>query len=393
MALALALRRQGADVRVATHERFRGLAESYGVPFAALPGDPAAMMATEAGRRAIASGKNVARFLAAFRQLTAELAVDSWDAALAALADREVLVFSTFAFQGHYLAQHLGIRGIAAHLQPLLPTAAFASPALPRPLPGRLLRRWSHHAAIAMFWRQARPGAVALAQHVPEMVVPRRAPFAEHLATHLALVAVSPRVVPRPPDWPPAVHLTGYWRLPLPPGFAPPADVAAFLADGPPPIYIGFGSLSQPDPAGLRELVEAALAQLGRRGIVQRGWSGIGGPSSSPQIHVLEDDIPHAWLFPRVAAVVHHGGAGTTAAALSAGVPSVVVPHFGDQWFWAERVRQLGAGVQIARRGLTASALSRASAQALAQRFPTALAEQLVADDGAAEAARLVLGG
>lgn len=392
VALALALQAEGADVRLATHERFRALAESYGVPFAALPGDPAAMMATEAGRRAIASGKNVGRFLAAFRRLTEDLAVDSWDAARAAMADCDVLVYSTFAFQGHYLAQHLGIRAFAAHLQPLLPTGAFASPAMPRPLPGRVLRRWSHQAAIAMFWRQARPGALALARHVPDLVVPPAAPFAEQMASTPALIAVSPRVVPRPADWPPSVHLTGYWRLPLPPGFTPPADLVAFLQDGPPPLYIGFGSLSQPDPTALRELVESALARLGRRGIVHRGWSGIGGPASSLKVHVLED-MPHRWLFPHVAAVVHHGGAGTTAAALTAGVPSVVVPHFGDQWFWAERVRQLGAGVEVARQSLTATSLATAAARALAREFPDALASELAAEDGARDAARVVLGG
>lgn len=391
VALALALQRQGADVRLATHERFRPLADRYQVAFAPLPGDPAELMATAAGRRALTSGRNVGQFLTAFRQLTEHLALPTWDAAETAMRDRDVLVYSTFAFQGHYLAQHLGIRAVAAHLQPLLPTGAFVSPALPFPLPGRLLKRWSHAAALQLFWRQARGGALRLTERVPGLVVPRDAPFAHMLRDEECLVAVSPVVVPRPRDWPPQAHLTGYWRLPPPPHFTPPPALAAFLEDGPPPVYVGFGSLAQPDPARVRTLVDAALARVGRRGVVHSGWNGIAGVGSST-VHVVED-VPHAWLFPRMGAVVHHGGAGTTAAALSAGVPSVVVPHFGDQWFWAERVEQLGAGVSVARRRLTADRLAAAVVAALDRPFPTPLATALAAEEGADAAARVVLGG
>ncbi len=390
VALALALKRRGADVRLATHERFRPLADRYEVAFAPLPGDPAELMATPAGRRALSSGKNVGRFLTAFRQLTEHLALPTWDAAQAALQDCDVLVYSTFAFQGHYLAQHLGVRAVAAHLQPLLPTSAFASPAMPFPVPGRLLKRWSHDAVLRLFWQQARPGALRLAARVPGLVIPRDMPFAHALRDEECIVAVSPSVVPRPSDWPPQAHLTGYWRLPPPPDFTPPPALVAFVEETPPPIYVGFGSLAQPDPTAVRTLVEAALARVGRRGVIHSGWNGIAG-ASSPAIHVV-DDIPHAWLFPRVGAVVHHGGAGTTAAALSAGCPSVVVPHFGDQWFWAERVEHLEAGVSVPRRRLTADRLAAAVAAALARPFPAALAARLAAEDGADAAARVVLG-
>ena len=391
VALALALQRQGADVRLVTHARFRPMADRYQVPFASLPGDPAELMATAAGRRALTSGRNVGQFLTAFRQLTEHMALPIWDAAAAAMQDRDVLIYSTFAFHGHYLAKHLGMRAVAAHLQPLLPTGAFTSPAMPFPLPGPLLKRWSHAAALQMFWRQARAGALRLTERVPGLVVPRDIPFADVLRGEECLVAVSPAVVPRPRDWPPEVHLTGYWRLPPQPDFTPPPGLAAFLEDGPPPVYVGFGSLAQPEPDRVRSLVDAALARVGRRGVVNSGWSGIAGVDSST-VHVVED-VPHAWLFPRMAAVVHHGGAGTIAAALCAGVPSVVVPHFGDQWFWAECVQRLGAGVSVARQRLTVDALAAAITAALGRPFPVALRTRLAEEDGADAAARIVLRG
>jgi len=162
--------------------------------------------------------------------------------------------------------------------------------------------------------------------------------------------------------------LTGYWFLPQPPAWQPPAVLQAFLAAGPPPVVITFGSiLGGRNPDQMTGLLAAALTQSGHRGLIYRGWGDLGNSPLPPTVLAI-DAIPHDWLFTRCAAVVHHGGAGTTAAALRAGVPSVVVPVFGDQQLWAERICALGAGPSpLPRRQLTAARLATAIDQAVTQ--------------------------
>jgi sterol 3beta-glucosyltransferase len=392
LALATALQRRGAAPTLVTHERFRPLARHHGIGFAPLPGDPAALMATRAGQRALKSRKNFVRFLAEFHRVGRELADAGWDAALEGVRGSDALVYSTFAYQGYYLAQALGIPSLGAHLQPVFPTGEFASPAVPFPLPSKMLRRLSHVAAMALFWRFTRSTmADTLARRAPDLPRPTRSPVAELMRQAAPmLVAVSPTVVPRPHDWPPFIHQTGFWFLAVE-QYAPPPALAHFLAGGPAPVYVGFGSLQQPDPLAARRLVDEALLRAGRRGVVHPGWSGLDSSRGTADVFVLDEDVPHRWLFPRMAAVVHHGGAGTTAAGLLAAVPAVVVPHFGDQWFWADRVKGLGAGVVVPRPALTAERLADGIRRATSLKFPTPIAARIAAEDGAARAAAAVL--
>ncbi len=171
----------------------------------------------------------------------------------------------------------------------------------------------------------------------------------------------------------------------------PPQGLTEFLAAGPPPVYVGFGSMTNRSPRETAELVVAALTRSGRRGILATGWGGINAVSGSDQIYVV-DDVPHEWLFSRVAAVVHHGGAGTTAAGLRAGKPSVIVPFaISDQRRWGERVHALGVGpAPISRKQLSVERLSDAIA-AVARDGPmrlraTALGARIRSEDGVARA-------
>jgi sterol 3beta-glucosyltransferase len=150
-------------------------------------------------------------------------------------------------------------------------------------------------------------------------------------------------VISPPPDWPETAHVTGYFWLDTADGWQPPLALQAFLDAGAPPVYVGFGSMTGQDPEKLGTLVLDALHQCGQRGVLATGWGGLHTGQLPPDVFVL-DSAPHAWLFPRMAAVVHHGGAGTTAEGLRAGVPSVIVPFIVDQPFWGARVRALGAG-------------------------------------------------
>ncbi|KJR89124.1 glucosylltransferase family 28 protein [Sporothrix schenckii 1099-18] len=161
----------------------------------------------------------------------------------------------------------------------------------------------------------------------------------------------SPSLLPKPPDWGAEITVAGYFFSAATSGggYTPQPELAAFLAAGKPPIYIGFGSIVVDDPVGLTKTIVDAVGRLkGARAIVSKGWGGLGEGDAykgrSKDIFFLESDCPHEWLFPRMACVVHHGGAGTTAAGLRFGVPSVVVPFFGDQPFWGSLVAQAGAG-------------------------------------------------
>jgi len=203
------------------------------------------------------------------------------------------------------------------------------------------------------------------------------------------LLGVSPLIMPPPRDWPPHIHVTGYWFLPVP-AYEPPTTLQAFLDAGTPPVYIGFGSMSNRDPEGTMRVIVEALAQTGQRGVVYSGWGGLHSADLPSNIYLL-DGAPHDWLFPRMAAVVHHGGAGTTGAALRAGVPSSVVAHIGDQWFWGRRLHETGVGAAPMRRHefdvprLTATLNTLINDSTLRQRAAQ-MGEDIRAEDGVANA-------
>lgn len=157
-----------------------------------------------------------------------------------------------------------------------------------------------------------------------------------------SLTLISRHVMPRPPDWAEHHHLTGYLFYDDA-GWRPPAELVNFIHSGDAPIYVGFGSIQDRRPAETTRLILSALKKTRQRAVLLSGWSGLGQIDLPDTVYRL-DYAPHSWLFPRVQAVVHHAGAGTTAAALRAGIPSVSIPHSGDQPFWARRLYQLGAG-------------------------------------------------
>ena len=174
------------------------------------------------------------------------------------------------------------------------------------------------------------------------------------------LSAYSPRIIPHAADWPATVAVTWYYFLDAQIDWQPSPALQAFLAAGAPPVYIGFGSMAGRNPEQLATLVLEALAQSGQRGLLLTGWGGLR-PETVPDSVFVVDSAPHCWLFPRMAAVVHHGGAGTTAEGLRAGVPSVIVPFVLDQPFWGARVKALGLGPDpIPHKNLTADRLARA---------------------------------
>ncbi|NTV64344.1 MAG: glycosyltransferase family 1 protein, partial [Oscillochloris sp.] len=354
IALGLALRARGQPVRILAPADYAGLVTAYGLPFAPLIGaiselmDPAlALEALDSARSRLPLGF-AQRFVSQVSALLPRLAAD----ALAGCADAELIVASTLGcYVGRSIAEHLGLPLVPVHFHPFGATweqPDISFPAVPNGVPLRgLYYRLSHslaahglsqllHAPLNTARRQvlglprlSRLGAWRAVRHPPP----------------LALYAYSALLAPRPRDWPGYHRITGPWLLDQPSDWVPPPELAAFLADGPPPVYVGFGSiLAGRDPVGVAQIVAEALAQAGMRGLLYRGaWGDLDG-FALPDHLLRIGDTPHDWLFPQLAAVVTHGGAGTVVSALRAGAPPVVLPVFGDQRLWARRVAELGAG-------------------------------------------------
>lgn len=311
--------------------------------------------------------------------------------------DADAVIGSTLPFGALDAAEALGRPHVWAPVHALEPTRAFPNVFF-APFGARLhsaLNPWTHHIIRWVFWVlfggtvnrwRARHGLKP---------TPFGGPYAAWDARRLTTVyGFSAHVLPAPTDWPAWHHVTGYWFLDAPPDWRPPDDLLRFLESGPPPVYIGFGSMDDQDPERLQGLVLEALRLTGHRAVLLSGWLGLTAEGLPSSVYHL-DSVPHDWLFPRVAAVVHHGGAGTTAAGLRAGVPAVIAPFAADQFFWAGRLARLGVGVrgpgffQLSAEAL-AAALDRALTNAEMRRRAAELGEKIKAEDGVGTAVSIV---
>jgi sterol 3beta-glucosyltransferase len=288
-------------------------------------------------------------------------------------------------------------RLIHINLQPWVPTAEFPAmlPALsPRlPIPQSAYNRWGgEFVRRAQWWAM---GGSGNRLRTRDLGLPKQTWHSHRamLDATPSLLLVSQHVIPRPADWQPQHHVTGY-LFDDEPGWKPPPALLQFLAAGPAPVYIGFGSMRERDAVGATQFLLEAVQRAGVRAVLLSGWSRLGAASLPDEVLALSY-APHSWLFPWMAAVVHHGGAGTTAAALRAGVPSVVVPVMADQPFWGWRLHQLGAGTRpIPRARLTASKLAAAIVEATTNHGMQARAAELGAkiraEEGLGAAVRTV---
>jgi sterol 3beta-glucosyltransferase len=371
--LGTGLQAAGHAVTLATLAAFAPMAAGRGLGFQPLRGEFLELLQTPQGKAALVGKGNP---LALLRQVTPMLR-RILDDALAASEDAELVLYHPKALAGHSIAEKLAIPGILTLPLPLYsPTAAFPSPILPLGNLGPALNRLSHRVMVRLASASVR-GIVNRWRKDILGLPPARDELTLHGRPLLRLYGYSPAVLPTPADWDEYSVATGYWLLERPLGWEPPAALRAFLDAGPPPVYVGFGSMPAQDAARTTRTVLDALERAGQRGVLATGWGGLAAAELPPSVYLL-DEVPHDWLFPQMAAVVHHGGAGTTAAGLRAGVPTVVCPFFGDQPFWGRRVAALGAGPQpIPQRRLTVDALSAAIQTAVSDPSMHARAEAL----------------
>jgi sterol 3beta-glucosyltransferase len=378
-ALCRALMDAGHETRLLADGATLSMAHTLGVPAQNLAGDikgafrpgNALSDAMDKGHRV----KNMAQALAS----VANSHTESWmrDLTEAASGCDAILLSALASFVGLSVAEYLGIPGIGAGFIPITPTRAFPSPFLPPRWIPRALNRPSYRLVNNLIWhafRKATNAARATVCGLP----PRRKVWTDHPI----LYGVSPTLLSRPDDWPKNTHMCGQW-IPSVPQWLPPTALCDFLSAGEPPLYISFGSMAGFDHHKLLHAVMRAVG--GRRALFQPGWSGADSTSLPTNIFRISD-TPHDWLFPKVSFAIHHGGAGTSHSATRAGVPSVVVPFAGDQYFWAERLRQLGvAAAPIPAKHFDAAALRRAIkfAESPATRVRAAgLRAQMAGEDG-----------
>ncbi|MBZ3905683.1 MULTISPECIES: glycosyltransferase [Streptomyces] len=376
--------RAGHEVTLVTHARFEPLVAGSGVAFHSLPVDPREELESERGqglhRSSTGAGK-LYRVVGMARSLVGRMA---GDLVAAARTSDVLLLAGALAPLGHTIGQGLSLPTLGVNLQPLAPTREFAPPMIGVRSWGGLGNRAAGHAVNAavewIFTEEVRRLRAEYGLPRTGRVAARRG--RERLGRPV-FHGFSPRVVPRPGDWRTGLDVTGYWwpydredRLPGP--------LLDFLDAGPPPVFVGLGSATVPDAEWMSGEVVRALRAAGLRGVIQRGWGELRGEGDDM---FTVDEVPHSLLFPRMAAVVHHAGAGTTAAGLRAGVPAVPVPVQFDEAFWAARLAALGVSPgAVPLRGFTASALTAALLRATGDpsytRRARALADELRTEDG-----------
>ncbi len=385
----------GCAVAVAAHAGFEAPVRAAGLEFRALPVDPRAQLASAGGQRLVRSGNGLrgsAELLRMARRFVPELARGVLDAAQQG-ADVMLLSATTTPI-GQVVAEALELPSAGLFLQPLEPTRAFPPVVWGGTRGfGPVGNRLAGQAALLAVDRLFGPATRRLRR---ELGLPR-ASAGKLRRRHMregwpVFYGFSPSVVPRPADWVRTSEVVGYWWPHTAEDWRPPGALADFLAAGPPPVHLGFGSLVVPDPERLAATVAEAVRTARVRAVVQSGWSGLRVAGDDV---LTVDEVPHSWLFPRTAAVVHHAGAGTTAAGLRAGVPAVPVPAQLDAAFWAARLTALGVSPgPVPLRGLTAPRLAAAIRRAVEDPAPRRrarlLADRVAADDGAAAVLRFV---
>lgn len=368
VALGKGLAAAGHDVTIATHRSFESLIRENGLAFHQLSGDSEQFIKGAAGialrdkwRDPVSPIRFANRFLGPFmdRFLAETLAV---------CRDADAVLYWPFLRIGPSITEKLQVPSFAvAHYpMPYLSTGNFPN-AFFNPWP-RLERaffynRFTYAAARPFFWRLVREQLNRWRESLGlKPLTPREEARRVHGTPHI--LGFSTSVLPRPKDWPRDTHATGYWFLDTDPSEARPPGLDSFLAAGPPPVCIGFGSMTGRKPAELTELALEALRRANVRGVLLTGWGALRG-ATLPESVFAVDAVSHDWLYPRMAAVVHHGGSGTTAAAVRAGVPQIITPFGFDQALWGRRIEHLGIGpAPVAHTELSAERLTAAIVEA-----------------------------
>jgi len=402
-ALGLGLKRAGLEVQLTAFEEFRSLVEEHGMGFVPLSGNIRELLDQSVGKKMF-TGTALFDLIRLFRKLYSMMFTTVWQVSQG--CDLLISNAATSMFVDA-VAEKLQVPHIETSVFPGWPTRAFPSffgPWSPHlgdqssGLAGQMkgaVNRFSYKPVNWAVSLLLRPNLERCRRDI--LGLPKKKQKQSGVKPAPILAGFSRHVLPPPSDWEENIHVTGYWYLDHP-DYEPPPALRAFLDAGTPPVYIGFGSMPSENPEQVTDMVIQALAMAGQRGILLTGGGILGsGMEHQSSVHSVSfvESIPHDWLLPRTVAVVHHGGAGTTAAGIRAGVPSILIPVGADQRLWAYRVEKLGVGPHpIPRSRLTAESLSDAILQAVTDRAirqrSADLGEKIRAEDGVGEAVRII---
>ena len=397
LALGLALKNVGQTVRVAAFENYEDFVKSYGLEFFPIKGDitrMAASLSTKDARQA----DNPFKVILSFNKLKSfvvDIQQDFYNACLGS----DAIVYHPGAAIGYFAAQYLKIPAILATPFPMTPTADYPALIFYDTIRLGKIYNFSTHKIFEQIMWFASSSAVKQFWFKKFGKTPEKfeSPFGKQKTRqNPTIISCSKYVFPQPDDWPAHVETTGYW-FGEESNWQPDNRLLDFLQKGPAPVYVGFGSLGNPAQAvQTTQLVIDALQKSGQRGILATGWNGLSAQLEDiPEGILIIESAPHTWLFPRIAPVVHHGGAGTTAAGMRAGVPSIIIPHSNDQFAWGRRVFELGIGPKpIPRKELTSEKLSAAINFALSIDIRAVAKDfgiKIQSEDGAATAATIII--
>jgi sterol 3beta-glucosyltransferase len=397
IALGVALQATGDyRVRIAAFENFEDLVKDSGLEFYPIAGDVSKIAADSQIQKAMAAD-NPLKIIFSFKEMQSyvfALQKNFYDACQGS----DAIIYHPGVAIGYFIAQHLHIPSILASPFMMTPTGNY--PALifyNSPRLGKWFNRLTHFIFEQTMWQMSKAPIQAFWKQEFGAVPPNfENPFRkQQTKQYPMIVSCSNHVFPQPQDWPEHIQNTGYWFLDAGDNWHPSDELQRFLQGGKPPVYVGFGSLGDPTKAAqTTELVIDAIAHSGQRGILATGWSGMTQLERIPEHIFMLESAPHDWLFPKMSAVVHHGGAGTTAAGLRAGVPSIVIPHANDQFAWGQRVYELGVGAKpIPRQKLTSQKLSEAISYALkteVQQQAKILGEKIQRENGVDAAVKAI---
>ncbi|KAL7273537.1 hypothetical protein RUND412_003602 [Rhizina undulata] len=422
VALGIVLKQEyGHRVRVATHPTFKGFVEENGLEFFSLGGDPSELMAFMVKNPGLMPGLDSLNNgeVSKRRQGMWGMLLGGWRACVesgdgmsyapipSVGANKpfvaEAIIANPPSFGHIHCAEKLGVPLHLMFTMPWSTTTAF-----PHPLANiqssnaeNGVTNFLSYALVDMLTWQGLGDLVNRFREKTLGLEPVSTMWAPGMIARLKVPHTycwSPALIPKPLDWPKQISISGFYFLSLASSYRPPRELVDFLAAGPMPVYIGFGSIVVDDPNALTEMIFEAIRISGVRALVSQGWGGLGGEALNvPHGVMMLGNCPHDWLFPQCAAVVHHGGAGTTAAGVRCGKPTVVVPFFGDQPFWGSMVARAGAGPEpIPYKNLTAEALAqniRAALEPEALVRAKDLGEKIRHEQGTAEGAKIFLAG
>ncbi len=351
VALGVGLKAAGHRVCLATEQDYQSFVTGSGLEFARLPGCSRERHDSEAWKYYLTHetdhiistiSKGMVKFVTPTLR---ELLDESWQVC----QGTDVIISMPQVPSGYLIAKTLGVPFISVWTIPNTPTSAFPHPYLKGILPLGILNRLSYALVDTLCLRYLGP---ILTQWQTETLNRKPRPldslkefYSQPIPT---LYAYSSALLPRPAEWGAHIHVPGFWNLETQTDWQPASWLTDFLEDGPPPVYIGFGSSIWKDPEALTEKIVAAVKQSGQRAILDLGWGGIGDIDLPDTVlKIASKDAPHRWLLPQMAAAIHHGGSGTIGAVARAGIPSMVIPSFYDHTFWGRRIADLGLGLPV----------------------------------------------